>query len=204
MPFHAAGISESSSPTLAPGQSVGTIVSTSGCSGASTMYVAPKSVSGRVVNTVTTSSLPSSSKSTDAPVDRPIQFRCISLIDSLQSSRSRSASRRSAYAVMRSIHCFSGRRYTGWLPRSLRPSAVTSSLASTVPSAGHQLTGASCRYASRYESTSSRRPRASSSAQPYSGSASRTGISSAMGRARSASSSYQLSKICRKIHCVQR
>src|SRR6185437_5070536 len=27
------------------------------------------------------------------------------------------------YAVIRNIHCFSGRRYTGKLPRSLRPSA---------------------------------------------------------------------------------
>ncbi len=54
---------------------------------------------------------------------------------------------------MRSIHWVSGRRNTGWLPRSLRPSAVTSSLASTVPSAGHQFTSASSRYARRYEST---------------------------------------------------
>ena len=44
---------------------------------------------------------------------------------------------------MRIIHCLSGRRNTGWLPRSDRPSAVTSSLASTVPRAGHQLTGTS-------------------------------------------------------------
>ena len=43
---------------------------------------------------------------TSAPTLRPIQLRCIILIDSGQSSRSRSASSRSAYAVMRSIHCF--------------------------------------------------------------------------------------------------
>ena len=43
--------------------------------------------------------------------------------------------------------CFMGRRTTGWLPRSLLPS-MTSSLASTVPSAGHQLTGTSAWYAS--------------------------------------------------------
>jgi hypothetical protein len=43
----------------------------------------------------------------------PIQFRCIALIASDQSSGSRSASRRSAYSVMRSIHCRSGRRSTG-------------------------------------------------------------------------------------------
>ena len=41
---------------------------------------------------------------------------------------------------MRSIHCRSGMRTTGWPPRSLMPS-MTSSLASTVPRAGHQLTG---------------------------------------------------------------
>lgn len=33
-------------------------------------------------------------------------------------------------------------RMTGWPPRSLSPS-ITSSLASTVPNAGHQLTGTS-------------------------------------------------------------
>ena len=42
---------------------------------------------------------------------------------------------------MRSFHCRRLRLNTGKLPRSLRPSAVTSSLASTVPSPGHQLTG---------------------------------------------------------------
>ena len=100
-----------SSPSVAPGQSTGVIVSTSGCSGASTMYVAPKSVSGRVVNTVmTASSWPSTVKSTSAPSLRPIQLRCMRLIESVQSSWSRSASSRSAYAVMRNIHCFSGRR----------------------------------------------------------------------------------------------
>ena len=46
---------------------------------------------------------------------------------------------------MRIIHCCNGRRNTGKLPRSLRPSAVTSSLASTVPRPGHQLTIASAR-----------------------------------------------------------
>ena len=43
---------------------------------------------------------------------------------------------------MRSIHWRIGRRTTGWPPRSLLPS-ITSSFASTVPSAGHQLTGTS-------------------------------------------------------------
>ena len=81
---------------------------------------------------------------------------------------------------MRSIHCLSGRWNTGWLPRSLRPSAVTSSLASTVPSAGHQFTGASSRYARRYESTTARRASASSSAHGRSsGLASLTGVAGA-------------------------
>ena len=44
---------------------------------------------------------------------------------------------------MRIIHWRMLRLKTGKLPRSLRPSAVTSSLATTVPRPGHQLTGAS-------------------------------------------------------------
>ena len=49
----------------------------------------------------------------------------------------------------RHLACFMGRRTTGWLPRSLLPS-MTSSFASTVPSAGHQLTGTSAWYASPF------------------------------------------------------
>ena len=49
--------------------------STSGCSGASTKNVAPKSVSGRVVKTGIVSPSSSSSNSTSAPLDRPIQCR---------------------------------------------------------------------------------------------------------------------------------
>ena len=116
---------------------------TSGCSGASTAYVAPNSVSGLVVNT--SMSPAGEAKRTDAPVLRPIQLRCMFLIESGQSSRSRSAISRSAYAVMRIIHCWSGRRKTGKLPRSERPSEVTSSFARTVPRPGHQLTSASWR-----------------------------------------------------------
>ena len=103
--------------------------------------MAPNTVSGRVVNTrIGPASVP---KSMCAPVERPIQLRCISLIGSGQSRPSRSSSNRSPYAVIRIIHCFRLRLNTGKLPRSERPSAVTSSLASTVPSPGHQLTGAS-------------------------------------------------------------
>ena len=49
--------------------------STSGCSGASTKKVAPKSVSGLVVKTGIVSPSSSSSNSTSAPSDRPIQWR---------------------------------------------------------------------------------------------------------------------------------
>ncbi len=105
------------------------------------MNDAPNSVSGRVVKTVIGPA--SDAKSTMAPWLRPIQLRCIALIASVQSSRSRSSIRRSAYAVIRIIHWRMLRLNTGKLPRSDRPSAVTSSLATTVPSPGHQLTGAS-------------------------------------------------------------
>jgi hypothetical protein len=88
---------------------------TIGCSGATTMYVAPNSVSGRVVNTVSVASGPSTSaslKSASAPSERPIQWRCMSSTLADHSSSSRSVSSRSAYAVMRSIHWRIGRRTT--------------------------------------------------------------------------------------------
>ena len=104
------------------------------------MNVAPNSVSGRVVNTeIGPAGL---AKSTRAPGERPIQLRCIAFSESVQSSVSRSSISRSAYAVMRIIHWRMSRLNTGKLPRSLRPSAVTSSLETTVPRPGHQLTGA--------------------------------------------------------------
>ncbi len=107
------------------------------------MNVAPNRVSGRVVKTSRPASDRSTGNVTRAPWLRPIQLRCMSLTFSGQSTRSRSSARRSAYAVMRIIHW---RRFflkTGKLPRSERPSLVTSSLDSTVPSPGAQLTGAS-------------------------------------------------------------
>jgi hypothetical protein len=58
-----------------------------------------------------------------------------------QSISSRSSASRSAYAVMRIFHWRRLRWNTGKLPRSERPSAVTSSFASTVPRPGHQFTG---------------------------------------------------------------
>ena len=110
---------------------------------------------------------------------------------------------------MRIIHCLSGRLNTSWLPLSERPSLVTSSLASTVPSAGHQLTGASATYARRWPSTAAR---CSASLSMSHGRPSGDGlrpeenssISSPTGRARPASGSNHELKICRKIHWVQR
>jgi hypothetical protein len=66
------------------------------------MYVAPNTVSGRVVNTSSVSpamAVPPAGPAANrirAPVERPIQLRCISFSDSGQSSRSRSSSSRSA------------------------------------------------------------------------------------------------------------
>ena len=61
------------------------IMSTSSCSGDKTQYVAPNNVSHLVVNTVNVLSLFLILKITCAPTDLPIQFRCISLVDSGQS-----------------------------------------------------------------------------------------------------------------------
>ena len=106
-----------------------------------TKNVAPYSVSGRVVNTVTGSSRPSMTNLTSAPSLRPIQLRCISRIGSgqLPSSPAMSASSRSAYSVILKYHWVSRRRTTSAPHRSHRP-AMTCSLASTVWSTGHQLT----------------------------------------------------------------
>ncbi len=99
-------------------------------------------MSGLVVNTSISAAppAPSTANNTDAPCERPIQLRCMVLTFSGQSRTSRSSINRSEYAVMRIIHCRNRLRNTGKLPRSLRPSEVTSSLASTVPNPGHQLT----------------------------------------------------------------
>ncbi len=58
------------------------------------MNVAPKSVSGRVVKTVIGPAV--EAKSTRAPSERPIQLRCIVLIESGHSIVSRSSMSRSA------------------------------------------------------------------------------------------------------------
>jgi hypothetical protein len=113
----------------------------SGESAAMTKNVAPYSVSGRVVNTVTGSSRPSTGNWISAPSERPIQLRCISSTRSghLPASCSMSASSRSAYSVILKYHCVSSRRVTSEPHRSHRP-AMTCSLARTVWSTGHQLT----------------------------------------------------------------
>ncbi len=80
------------------------IRSTSGCSGASTMYVAPKMVSGRVVKTLMVAFSPPESRTTEsrilnptsAPSLRPIQFSCALRVLSDQSIQERLSSRRSA------------------------------------------------------------------------------------------------------------
>src|ERR1035438_4187140 len=99
-------------------------------------------VSGRVVNTSMATVFATSAvltpsravwrsatgalKDTLAPDERPIQLRCISLTGSGQSSRSRSSTSLSEYLVILIIHWDRLRLNTGKLPRSDRPSEVTS------------------------------------------------------------------------------
>ncbi len=115
--------------------------SASGESAATTKNVAPYSVSGRVVNTVTGSSRPSTWNWISAPSERPIQLCCISSTRSghLPVRSAMSASSRSAYSVILKYHCVSSRRMTSDPHRSHLP-LMTCSLASTVWSTGHQLT----------------------------------------------------------------
>jgi hypothetical protein len=111
------------------------------------MYVAPKTVSGRVVKTVIPSAaaVPAAAvgraKVRRAPSERPIQFRCAVRVVSDQSSVSRLSSSRCAYSLMRKNHCSSSRCSTTVPHRSHAP-ATTCSLASTVLQLGHQFTAA--------------------------------------------------------------
>ena len=118
--------------------------STHSLSGASTMNVTPKTVSARVVKMVMSySSVPFETlKTISAPWLFPIQLRCMSLRESVQSRSSRSSRRRPAYAETRSCHWVIFFCSTGWPPRTEYPS-FTSSFASTVPRAGHQFTAVS-------------------------------------------------------------
>src|SRR5450830_2123645 len=100
------------------------------------MYVAPNSVSGRVVKTVSASSRPCSPKSTSAPSLRPIQLVCMSLICSGQSIVPRSSSRRCAYSVMRRYHCSRFFLVTS-LPQRQHLPCSTCSLARMVLQLGH-------------------------------------------------------------------
>src|SRR3989344_382705 len=105
-------------------------------------------VSRRVVNTVTSSSVPAMGKTTSAPRERPIQFRCCSLIDSShkRSFESRSYKRRSAYRVIRSTHWRRG-FFSTWLPQRSHFPCSRSSLESPVLHVGHQLIGSLDSYA---------------------------------------------------------
>ena len=120
-----------------------------------------------------------------------------SLYRLLQSSPSSSSNNRSAYAVIRNIHWRIGRRTTGNPPTSLLPS-TTSSFARTVPSSGHQFTGASVTYASRLLSANSRR----SSSDSCGNSRLLRSRSSSIGRAAFSFGSNQELYNFKKIHCV--
>ena len=86
---------------------------------------------------------PSTAKATRAPSLRPIQLRCIVLTDSGQSTPVEIVEQPVGVGGDPQHPLAQGALKTGKLPRSERPSVVTSSLASTVPRPGHQLTGAS-------------------------------------------------------------
>ena len=112
------------------------------------MNVTPKMVSARVVNIVNSTSLSFTRNFISVPSLRPIQLRCVSLSDSVQSILSSPSSRRCEYADTLRHHCFIFFCTTGCPPRSDTPS-TTSSFASTVPNAGHQFTIVSLRNAIR-------------------------------------------------------
>ena len=112
------------------------------------MNVTPKIVSARVVNIVNSISVSLMRNCISVPSLRPIQLRCVSLSDSVQSIFSSPSSRRCEYAETLRHHCFIFFCTTGCPPRSDTPS-TTSSLASTVPRAGHQFTIVSLRNAIR-------------------------------------------------------
>src|SRR3989344_4750488 len=117
--------------------------------------VAPKSVSGRVVKTLTLCvpsfcpGMPESGNSNFAPSERPIQFLCDSLIDSGQFNASKSERRRSAYSRIFKTHWRSGFFSTSEPHRSHLPPSRSSS-ASPVLHDGHQLMGSCDSYASPF------------------------------------------------------
>ena len=118
---------------------------TSGCSGAKTINVAPKSVSGRVVNTCSESP-DSVLKTTSAPSLRPIQLTCARIVSSGQSRSLSPSINSSAYSVILKNHCVSSRLVISLWPRQSVPSALTSSFASA-PQTGHHHCNPVARYA---------------------------------------------------------
>ena len=109
------------------------------CSGESTINETPNMVSGLVVNTSILFSIPVIWNLIVAPFDLPIQFFCVSFIDSDHSNLSISFISRSAYAVILILHCLIFFCSTGCPPLSENPFLI-SSFAKTVPSSGHQFT----------------------------------------------------------------
>jgi hypothetical protein len=115
------------------------------------MNVAPKSVSGRVEKT-RTSTPPGMCvsgalrKTTSAPSLRPIQFVCMMRTGSGQSMPLKSSSS-SVYFVMRRNH-WARSRFSTFAPHlQQRRSAPSTCSRASVPSLGHQSTGAVARYA---------------------------------------------------------
>src|SRR5690554_765992 len=118
---------------------------------------------------------------------------------------------------MRILHCFIFLRSTGWPPRSETPLTI-SSFAKTVPRFGHQLTSVSAKYVSLYCSniscfSFSEKASHSEAVNCLTSSShtaftfvfpseEKTATNSSIPLALSASTSYQLSKSCRKIHWV--
>ena len=115
------------------------------------MNVAPNRVSGRVVKTRISSppgvcALGAEVKTISPPSDRPIQFVCWTLIGSGQSMPLKSSSS-SAYLVIRKNHCSRSRFSTSAPQRQQRRSGPSTCSRASVPSFGHQSTGALARYA---------------------------------------------------------
>src|SRR5574344_1465850 len=115
--------------------------STNALSGAKTINVIPYIVSIQVVN-ILNEPPPVILNSTSTPVDLPIQLRCISFVDSGQSTSFKPSNNLSAYLGISITHCFIFLLTTGYPPLSDLPSII-SSLDTTVPNSSHQFTGMS-------------------------------------------------------------
>ncbi len=111
------------------------------CSGETVTNVTPKIVSGLVVKTPITESVPSTGKSIWAPFDLPIQFLCIVLTFSGNEILSSSSRSSSEYSVILRNHCAISFCTTS-RPHLQQRLFFTCSLASTVSQSTHQFTGA--------------------------------------------------------------